>query len=229
MICLESRISYFQYKLFSLSKFQKFRSISSLQKLFIHSLCARLKSVSILENAENLSILLGKNLVLDSKMKFQIVLNLRKNIVPKFSKNILISKKIGLSMFFKIPNLFYKSFQVLWHMSIIPYVETFSDSFSFGFRPYRDSLDIFNKLKSLVLPSSNFFNISIIEFDFFLSTNNSWLFKNFPIQNRVLLSWVENRFFLCTSSKVTEFNLVNIYPTLVNFSVNGLFCVLYNI
>lgn len=212
--------------MFSFSNLKSFRFIKNLQKLFIYSLSARLKSVRVLEENTKLSLFLSETLSVNSNLKFHIVLNLRRNIVPRFSKKVFISKKVGLSLFFRFPNFFYRAFQVLWHMAVIPYLEVFYDSNSFGFKPYRDCSDIFFKLKTFISLKNKFFYVLNSNFDFFFTLDNAWLLKNFLVPKQILLSWILPGFSNARLLQYDQFDISKIYPTIFNFILNGLLRIL---
>lgn len=220
------RVEYFQYKIFSFSKLNKFSFTRSFQKLLIRSFCSRLKSVrKVLEENKNFFSFDSYFTVSEDEF-LNVALNLG-IFVNSFSvDSYFLTKKKGFSLFFDIPNIYFQSIQCLWNFSILPIIESYSDRFSFGFRPYRGCKDLFQEIKNFISRNNLFFwslniKVSLVS-NFFES---KWLSKNLPIEKNFLKSWFPEIAYLplsISSNQYTYRDFVSISYTMINFSLNGL-------
>nr|AEW13026.1 RoaA protein [Strombomonas acuminata] len=103
-----------------------------------------------------------------------------------------LSKKKGLSFYFELPNLYNICLQALCNLSILPFVESGSDRFSFGFKPYRYSSDVYIYIKKLFQSNRNLSFFYHHKFDLLNSLDtNVWLFKNFPFDRTIFKDLVK--------------------------------------
>lgn len=210
-----------QYKIFLASKSSNFRLILKSQKLFTFSLFSRLKVVNdIFNNFKFFNFI-------NSAEKFHIALNLKYPTFLQVFSYFYITKSKGSCLFFDSPNIYVKCLHSLYNSSVSPIVEFKSDKFSFGFRPYRDCQDFFLEIKNFFLNNKKDFsclNLKLVSVLNFFS--NDWLIKNFPLEKRILKSWLNNNLLFSYSfseNKVYPFiGFTSIYNTFFNFLLNGL-------
>lgn len=194
------------------------------QKLLIRSLSCRLKVVS-----KNLAV---NSYIFASKSSISIsfddiitlVFNLRNLALNYTSSKFYFYTRYGFSFFFQMPSFYVNCIQCLWNYSVLPIVENDSDKFSYGFRPFRLTQDLFMEIKNSFLKKKLLLWIVDLKINFSINLCNcDWLIKNFPIEKKVLRSWLRlNTFTFQNNLLYTEDG--NIFFSLVNFSLNGLVC-----
>nr|YP_010700387.1 putative group II intron reverse transcriptase/maturase RoaA [Phacus arnoldii]WCH63588.1 putative group II intron reverse transcriptase/maturase RoaA [Phacus arnoldii] len=161
----------------------------------------------------------------DSKKKMEIVFNLRKNFVPKSLLVHYFSKKLGLSRVFKLPSIYERCYQCLWNKVILPINESLLDKSYLSFRPFRTSLDIYNIFKFFIKKKKYFF---FSKAEFLPSFSKLWFLKNFPVEKKILRSWINhlsNYITLnCYDLLISEsyISSTSIFQSLFTFTFNGL-------
>lgn len=192
------------------------------QKLLIRSLSCRLK-------------VLNRNLIINSQfftsksifnVNFEdiiiLVSNLRNLSINSSISTFYFCKRYGYSIFFQMPFFYMNCIQSLWNYSVLPIVENNSDKFSYGFRPFRSTQDLFVEIKNSFLKK----RLPLWMVDFKINSsiklyNSDWLMKNFPVEKKILRSWFGLNTFNFLNN-LAYFGDGNIFFSLVNFSVNGL-------
>lgn len=144
---LERKVLFFQYSIFSCNSFNRIISIKNKQKIIIKNLSCRFKVVRDLLFESNSYGVLDFYFFTSSFLFFQIVFSLRKQFLvrPLISNYILKIK--GYSNSFELQDFYCSSLKELWNLYFIPLTETFSDRFSFSFRPFRNNLDLISSLR----------------------------------------------------------------------------------
>lgn len=132
----------------------------------------------------------------------------------------ILKNKHSHSFFIELPTIHERFYQSLWELFIVPVLEISFDRFSYAFRPFRNTRDIFLKIRNLYV--YNHYRISWILkirlLCFFSTSNKNWLLKNVLIEKSILKNWF---------TKVSYFSDVrmfqkNILFILANFTVSGL-------
>jgi RNA-directed DNA polymerase len=128
----------------------------------------------------------GETFFLDKPYMFNIVERLRnlKNYKCNLDKGGLIPKKSGGQRALGISTIFERCVQQLLVLVLEPVIEPFSDSNSYGFRPFRSAHNALGQLKqSLELRKYPFFKwvffVSIVSF--FDEVSYNWLINNIPL------------------------------------------------
>jgi RNA-directed DNA polymerase len=126
-----------------------------------------------------------------SEDKFRIVLNLKYLKFNSSLDSFYIPKKSGTSFLFSSSNFYVKSLYSLYNASILPLVESKTDKFSLGMRPFRDCRDIFLEIKKFFFINRKDhvvlkFRLSLVNSLF----ENSWFLKNIPMEKHLLKSWL---------------------------------------
>lgn len=113
-------------------------------------------------------------------------------------------------------------------MASLPFVETKLDRSLQGFRPYRDSSDLFKEIKRIFssVEKNNMMSYFYIKLhSSWNSFNKAWLLKNFPIEKKVLKSWFSN----ISKNSFIKFSKINLFFSnkeisfmLLNYTLNGL-------
>lgn len=115
-----------------------------------------------------------------------------------------------------LPPLYQKSFLVLCNFTVLPVVDGKFDRFSYGFRPFRDSKDIFLEIKNFFSKKQFFLWTFKSEISFSIF-NTSWIIKYFPFNKNLL-----NLILLKTEHKLNISKNIVFFSTLFNFLLNGL-------
>lgn len=169
-------------------------------------------------------IFFNSNYYISSEIKFQIVLNLKHVRLFEKSNFLYFIKKKGHSFFYNYINIYNKCLQYLWVLSLLPFLETHLDKSLHGFRPFRDSFDLFMEIKKIFSNTKNYWYFSLKLFSYSNSQNKFWLLKNLPIEKKLLKSWFN------TYPKRSSLNFRNnnffykkdINFLLLNYSLTGL-------
>jgi RNA-directed DNA polymerase len=226
VISLYKRVDFFQYKIFLFSTLNNFSFTRSYQKLLIHNFCSKLASVrTVLEQNKNV-FFFDRFFAFSTDDLLNLVLNIGIFVDVISVNSFFLSKKNGFSLFFDVPTIYFQSIQCLWNFSVLPIIETYSDRYSFGFRPFRACKDLFCELKNFLFRKNLFFwslntKVSLLA----NISENKWLFKNFPIEKKFFKSWLAKVSFSPLSffpSHVIYKDFISISYTLINFSLNGL-------
>ena len=220
---VESRVSYFQFRIFISAKHSDSRKIRKFQRILLSSLSTRLFVVRNLFE-EKLTNLFVDLFPLNYQEKLKLALDLNFNLSFNDLVPFFLSKKKGLSFYFELPNLSNICLQALCNLAILPFVEPRSDRFSFGFRPYRYSSDVFLYIKKLFQSHRNLSFIDHHKFDLLNSLDtNVWLFKNFPFDKAKFKNLVKEANISFSHNDqdfyVRQFDFFN---TIKNFLFDGL-------
>ena len=197
---LEIRIQFLNNKILKSCPFGYHNSLHKLQRIYISSVSVKLRVI------REISLF---NLTFFDRMS--LLTTLTSNNFLKYKNYFYLYSERFFSLYFSFPNIYIRCIQSIFNLLLLPLVDFQSDRSSFGFRPYRYSLDLFIQIKRYVL--SNF----ILSFSTFeISTNNSipWLCKNLLLNKRYI-SYIF----------ISKFHLDQTHPlyfTLLNSSLNGL-------
>lgn len=184
--------------------------ISNRQKYLLKSFSAKLKSIRDSFSGD---------LFISSRERFLLAFTLDFLNLPEYFYSVYVPKRNGLVFFFNLPSFFFVCFENLFDLSFLPFVETKTDKFSFGFRPYRDCSDVFVQLKKSILKKNRVFLLSKINIsNFFSDTNKCWILKNIPLKLSFFKRWL--------NLNAVHFNKLN-YDLLLKFR-GGLFFSVFN-
>lgn len=187
------------------------------QKLLVQSLSCKLKTINKVLRNDNSYF--SKNLQISFEDAASLLVNGRNLSISNEINSFYFLSKDGFSIFFQTPSFYISCMQCLWNYSVLPVIEKESDKFSYGFRPFRSVQDLFCEIKNSFFKKKLF--LWLIDFKINLSVkffNSNWLLKNFPMEKKILKSWVKSTLlwsFPCIDNS-------NIFFSLVNFSINGL-------
>lgn len=207
---MQDRILYF-------SKKGNFFLLKFFQKLLLQSLSCKLKTINKVLRKKNDYFVSQSNISLEDMITLMV--NLRNFSIINGIDSFYLLKKKGFSIFFQTTTFYISCVQCLWNFSVLPILETNSDKYSYGFRPFRSVQDLFVEVKNSFLKKKLFlWNVNLKINSSIKFCNNSWLLKNFPMQKKILKSWLEPNIlssFPCIDNS-------NIFFSLINFSINGL-------
>lgn len=200
-----------------------------LHKTLLNNIFARLKSINIV--LIKFRVLYNLNLEdsISSDEKLRIAVNLRFEDLDCLIKldSFYQLKTSGFS--YNIPFIRFSnaSLNCLYNIFCLPFVEATADKFAFGFRPYRDSSDLFFSIKKIFSKNRafSFCFKTKLKFIFPLKILPSfWLLKNFPLNRRILLSWLKTNHSkkIRLEDSFCFFDETDIYSTFCNFVFNGL-------
>nr|YP_009032740.1 hypothetical protein FL48_p32 [Euglenaformis proxima]AGL12006.1 hypothetical protein [Euglenaformis proxima] len=132
----------------------------------------------------------------------------------------LLKNKHSHSFFMELSTIHDRFYQSLWELFIVPILEVSFDRFSYAFRPFRNTRDVFFKIKNFY--SLNYYRISWILkmrlLCFFSTFNKIWLLKNLLIEKSVLRAWFKKASYFSSDQAFRK----NILSILANFTVSGL-------
>lgn len=216
--------------LFLSKKSLKRSQLSSIQHHLILSLLSRLRSVrDVYEELRLLEVNNSSFLFLSSKDKLRLALTLKTNRFASVSNTFYIEKTLGYSLFFKFVNIYDNCFLSLLNNACLPIVEEKSNKFSLINRPFRNYSDAFIHISSLFNKKKYSWYLKFQVIQKFNSSCNFWLFKNFPLEKKVLFYLLFNNYepILCLENNKQLFRN-DIYVTFLNYILNGLLRVLVN-
>lgn len=221
---MDDNVSLLQSRIFLSSNQSNFRLTSVRQKLLIKSFCAKLKIIrdtlesDFINNFDKYFFVSYRE-----KLVFAILLDFLN--FPEYFYSVYIPKKNGLSFYFNLPNFFIICFENLFDLSFLPFVETKSDKFSYGFRPYRDCSDIFVQIKKSFFKGKAIFPLSGFEISTFLKDDNKlWILKNIPLKTAFLKKWLSTMIYkydLFDNNLFLKFR-GKLFFNIFNYMLNGL-------
>ena len=188
-----------------------------MQTIIFNNLCFRLKSFHFaLQKEEHYKKSL-ESFNFNSLDQLYIILNNKFSYSANFSKSFYLLKRNGLSFHFNLPYFYNKCLFSLYNNSLVPVIDSNADRFFYSaYRPFRNSKEIVTELLtnfSKKYSFSFFFNLQV-SFSFF---DNSWLFKNFPMNKKI------------TKLLLMDLNLKDLQKSkflinIFNFLLDGLVC-----
>lgn len=221
-------MSFLQHKVFISTKSSDYRGIRNNLKLLSNSF-----STKIFATREVLTGDYGRKFflldLLDAREVFRLALSLNSNRF-QFNKilNLSVFKIKGHSFAGDFPDVFKYCFECLWNITLLPFVESNADRFSFGYRPFRICYGGLLEIKKMFLKNKKL-NNSLINIKVAPSLNlreNWWLLNNIPIEKATLKSW------FCYKGLFVKQNILedlislsennSFYFTLFNYLFNGL-------
>lgn len=204
----DKRILFLNSRILNLYLFGKYSNLRYIQKIFLNSLSVRF---SIIRDTYLYNIRYKDYLDFRISEKFYMAVNVKLNKFTSFKDYFFSYHKKLFSLFFSTPNLYVSFIQSIYNTLILPIVDFKCDRFSFGFRPYRSSLDLFVQLKRVININSIFWSTTLRLNESF--SRNS-LDKSIIIDKRYLNFINSKRFYLKTDHPL--------YFTLFNLSLSGL-------
>lgn len=222
----EKKLNKLQYRILLASFNNSFFSIHDSQRILINSLPARLTSVQA--TFKNLYLIYNYdcNKFFTSKDKLRVAVNLKSQSFSINSVLLYALKNQGLSSSYSYNFIHEESYNYLCKLACLPFVESYIDKFSFGFRPFRSSQDSYFKLKKIFSYKKKLSYSLIIFIDFhFNQLNKFWLLKNFPFNKQQLSRWLDSFLGNDMSNifhKVDVWESTNLLSTFFNFTVSGL-------
>lgn len=222
----EKKLHKLQYRILLASFNYSFFSIRHSQKILTNSLPARLASVQT--TFKNLYLIYNYNCnkFFTSKDKLRVAINLKSQSFNINSVLLHVLKNPGLSSFHSYNFIHEESYNYLCELACLPFVESYIDKFSFGFRPFRSSQDSYFKLKKIFSYNKKLSHSLIINIDFYFNhLNKFWLLKNFPFNKQQLSRWVDSFLGSDMSNifhKMDVWESTNLLSTFFNFTVSGL-------
>ena len=211
----QNRLFNIQNRIVSQLEKKNFRNTRNLQRLLLKSLSAKLiASQNILELDSSKDFNLYQTY---KKQRLSKLLNLTNYI--QFEKNIQLADDKRYFNFLKI----------LWILALIPIHETYSDSFCYNFRLYRDHTDFLKgfliSLKSLskhnwllIIKPSGFLNLE----------NKRWLLQNLLVEKKFLFTFFRQIKFANNFTKeykykqeFIETKKISLQKIIKNFSLQG--------
>lgn len=208
MNVIQNKISYFL-------GLGNFKLIRVFQNILFHSFSAKLKCVQqcfdIINDGKSEMILI------QDKEKLNLAINLEIPYISYFDVSFFVLKKGGLSRYFKFPNIYSLCSTELITLGILPLNNLVAPKFSFNFRPFRNSKELFFEIKKTLSNKNLLTSLSFVNFKFDLDfSSNGWLLKNFPLEKRILKNSLK-------FSSYSEANFTsNLSYYFINFLLNGL-------
>lgn len=216
IILSELRTSYLQYRICLSLRFGKLRDLRNLQKLLLSSLICRLRAVNEVVNFYSQNQFYHNSFLFTDQDKLLLALNLTYGFYDNKVLIFLVSKKKHMSSFFEISDFHSSCLKILFTYVVLPINESLGNRYCLGFRPYRDSHDIFYQLKSIFLTKTK--SMLFFRTRFFSDLKiNHWFRKNFPVDN-----FVKDFFILNSISDVSTLSSYNFYFIFVRFLLDGL-------
>jgi hypothetical protein len=198
------------------------------QKLFFSSLSSRIKCVQESLSTFNKKLFFS-SFNLNSEEKLLLVLSLKKIFFLEELQSFVNVKNKSFSFHFNFPLIYNLSSELFINTSFLCALDFHSDKRSFGYKPFRDSTDIFFEIKSMFSEKFNFFIFSMLK-DVYLkkSFNKSWILKNLSFERKILCSWfaVETHNFKLSKNFSNRSVYNDLYLTLINFLLYGLLWIL---
>jgi hypothetical protein len=204
--------------LFFASKFCYTRLYFS-QKKLIYTLSSRLMSVRDTLISPRFSFISNK---FSPEEKLRISLNLHLGSLYSYPDFYYIRKKTEFIKVTQTFNLYYFSFSCLLNFSLLPFVDTKSDKFTFVFRPFYYVEDFFSYVKNLFLKNNYNFCFMRIPLSFNSFTNGK-LVKNLPFLDKCIKIFLKNNDFSITfDQKYLVYSQKDIEYTIFNYIFSGL-------
>nr|YP_009105313.1 putative reverse transcriptase and intron maturase [Pedinomonas tuberculata]AIT93954.1 putative reverse transcriptase and intron maturase [Pedinomonas tuberculata] len=225
---VEKRVVRLQHRISMAALEGNNRKVRNLQRLIVRSLSGRLKAVRQVaqENQGKRTAGIDGVTWTTPDEKFQAAHDLRKKTKTIPLKRLFISKKDGSTRPLGIPTLNDRAKQAIWNLAVLPAVDCKSDSFSYGFRPYRSTWDCFAQIRvTLGKRDSVKWVIDADISKMFDSIDHNWLIQHTPMEKSILKSWLKSGFFAGNEFNPTEMGTPQggiISPTLANLTLNGL-------
>jgi hypothetical protein len=133
---MEDRVLFLQKKLNSAVEFSNFSMVKKINVLLLNSLCGRLKvskeilSTSFLPFSYNSFSITNADFI-----DIIFALNFKLNLPSKFS--FYLTKITNQSFYFEFINVYDKTIQSIWNLTLSPILEVVSGKSWLGFRPFR--------------------------------------------------------------------------------------------
>lgn len=223
-----------QMRIAKATKERRYGKVSALQWMLTHSYHAKLlavKRVSESRGAKTPGV--DNTLWKDSIQKNTAVKTLkRRGYKPQPLRRVMIPKKNGKQRPLGIPTLYDRAQQALYLLALEPVAETVADKHSYGFRPYRRSMDAIEQCFCVLAKKKS--AQWILEGDIkacFDKINHEWLKENVPTDQITLSKWLkagyvyENQW--CETTAGTPQGGV-ISPTLANMVLDGMEYLIYS-
>ena len=230
----ESIIAKLQHRIAKATLEGDSRKVRNLQRLLVKSLSARLKAVRQVaqDNKEKNTSGIDGELWETPTRKLNAAFLLHKRCKTNPLRRIYICNKDGSSRFLGLPVMFDRARQALWNLALIPVVETTSDSFSYGFRPYRGCWDAHAQIQAILSRKDS--ATWILDTDIRKccdTSSHDWLLRNTPMERKILKSWLKSGFmnqgeFFNTEKGFSQAGVIS--PTLASHVLNGMQNVLKN-
>jgi RNA-directed DNA polymerase len=221
-----------QLQIASAYKLKDFSRVRMLQDQLVRSYAARALAVrKVTSNRGNKTPGLD-NVIWDTPQKRAEAIKALGDITPKNYKpmpvkRVYVPKPNGEKRPLGIPCMLDRAYQTLWDYALIPIAETTGDIRSYGFRPYRSTMDAASYV-ALLLKNPKASRTYVLEGDiakFFDSVDHKWLLENIPMNLTVLRKLL--------SAGVSENGTITrptkgfiqggpLSPTLANYTLNGL-------
>lgn len=186
----------------------KYKKLRYIQRIYVSSLVVRF---NVIRDLYTYHTICQGSLNINSIEKLHLAINIKLNRFTSFKSCFFVYSKKLFSLFFLVPNLYTNCIKSVFNNLILPIVNFKCDRFSYGFRPYRYSLDLFVQLKKTV-------KTQFIAWSLFSQINKhpitNWLSKNIFFEKRYIIFMNNDRSYLVKNHLL--------YFTLLNFSLSGL-------
>lgn len=211
----QNRLFKIQHRIVSQLEKKNFRNVRNLQRLLLKSLSAKLitsQNILKLEYSKDFTLYQVSN-----KQRFPQLLNLTNYI--QFDPNIEL----------KGDKKYFNFLKILWILALIPIHETYSNSFYYNFRLYRDHTDFLKGFLINLKSSSNNNWLLIIKPNGFLNRKNKrWLIQNLLIEKKFLFNFFRQIKFANNFAKEYKYNQefletkkISFQKIIKNFSLHG--------
>lgn len=156
--------------------------------------------------------------------KLRISLNLNSGSFYSYPDFYYIKKKTEFLKVTQTFNLYFFSFSCLLNFSLLPFVDTKSDKFTFVFRPFYYIDDFFSYVRNLFLKNNSNFCFMMIPFSIpFNFFSKGKLVKNLPFLNKCIEIFLkDNDFSITSDQKYSLYIQKDIKYTIFNYIFSGL-------
>ena len=227
---LKLTVKKLQNRIVKAKKAGRRRLVKKLQALLVKSLSARILAVKRVSENKGKRTAGVDGELLDCDLKKDICVDKLKVDLSTYKakplKRIEIPKKNGKMRPLGIPTMFDRALQALYKLILEPQSEVTADLNSYGFRAYRSTQDAVKQIWSCTCRKSS--KEWILEADIkgcFDNISHNWIYKNIPLDNRLLKQWLKSGFIkdgklFPTNSGTPQGGIIS--PTIANMVLDGI-------